>query len=97
MRFNGINSFAVNIDGTMKNLILILLVIITMYSQEADTTVTLHQNGVALSPTRTFSGTADIDTIGDSNSSAAFNGTMKEIQIYSSTSAALTANVNKLT
>jgi hypothetical protein len=39
-------------------------------------------------------GTADIDTIGDSNSSASFNGTMKEIQIYKSTRAALTANVN---
>ena len=94
MRFNGINSFRVNIDGTAQNFVINTTGENYYVLTRSGTTVTLHQNGVALSPTRTFSGTADIDTIGDSNSSASFNGTMKEIQIYSSTSAALTANVN---
>jgi hypothetical protein len=94
MRFDGINSFAVNIDGTKEKFDVDTTGDNYYVLTRSDTTVTLHQNGVALSPTRTFSGTADIDTIGDSNSSAAFNGKMKEIQIYSSTSAALTANVN---
>ena len=94
MRFNGASSFRVNIDGTAQNFVINTTGENYYVLTRSGTTVTLHQNGTATSPTRTFSGTADIDTIGDSNSSAAFNGTMKEIQIYSSTSAALTANVN---
>ena len=94
MRFNGINSFRVNIDGTAQSFVINTTGENYYVLTRSGTTVTIHQDGVALSPTRTYSGTADIDTIGDSNSSAAFNGTMKEIQIYSSTSAALTANVN---
>jgi len=94
MRFNGVSSFRVNIDGTAQNFVITSAGDNYYVLTRSGTTVTLHQNGTATSPTRTFSGTADIDTIGDSNSSAAFNGTMKEIQIYSSTSATLTANVN---
>ena len=94
MRFNGAASFRVNIDGTAQNFVITSAGDDYYVLTRSGTTVTLHQNGTAISPTRTFSGTADIDTIGDSNSSASFNGTMKEIQIYSSTSAALTANVN---
>jgi hypothetical protein len=94
MRFNGVNSFRVNIDGNAQSFVINTTGENYYVLTRSGTTVTIHQNGVALSPTRTYSGTADIDTIGDSNSSAAFNGTMKEIQIYSSTSAALTANVN---
>jgi hypothetical protein len=94
MRFNGVSSFRVNIDGNAQNFVITSAGDNYYVLTRSGTTVTLHQNGTATSPTRTFSGTADIDTIGDSNSSAAFNGTMKEIQIYSSTSAALTANVN---
>jgi hypothetical protein len=94
MRFNGVSSFRVNIDGTAQNFVITSAGDNYYVLTRSGTTVTLHQNGTATSPTRTFSGTADIDTIGDSLSSAAFNGTMKEIQIYSSTSAALTANVN---
>ena len=94
MRFNGASSFRVNIDGTAQNFVITSAGDNYYVLTRSGTTVTLHQNGTATSPTRTFSGTADIDTIGDSNSSASFNGTMKEIQIYSSTSAALTANVN---
>jgi hypothetical protein len=94
MRFNGINSFRVNIDGTAQNFIITSAGDNYYVLTRSGTTVTLHRNGTAISPTKTFSGTADIDTIGDSNSSTSFNGTMKEIQIYSSTSTALTANVN---
>ena len=94
MRFNGINSFRVNIDGTAQSFVINTTGENYYVLTRSGTTVTLHQNGTATSPTRTFSGTADIDTIGDSNSSASFNGTMKEIQIYSSTSTALTADVN---
>jgi hypothetical protein len=94
IRFNTTNSFRVNIDGTAQNFVINTTGENYYVLTRSGTTVTLHQNGTATSPTRTFSGTADIDTIGDSNSSASFDGTMKEIQIYSSTSAALTANVN---
>jgi hypothetical protein len=94
MRFNGVSSFRVNIDDDPQNFVIDPAGDDYYVLTRSGTTVTLHQNGTATSPTRTFSGTADIDTIGDSLSSASFNGTMKEIQIYSSTSAALTANVN---
>ena len=58
--------------------------------------LTLYKNGVAHSTTPTLSGTADIDAIGvrhptDTNPYA---GTIKEIQIYSSSSSDLTSNVN---
>jgi hypothetical protein len=94
MRFNGVNSFRVNIDGTAQNFVINTTGENYYVLTRSGTTVTLHQNGTVNPTTRTYSGTADIDTIGDSNSSASFNGTMKEIQIYSSTSAALTANIN---
>ena len=58
--------------------------------------LTLWKNGVAQTGTTpTLAGTSLIDTIGirkvDIN---AFDGTIKEIQIYSSSSADLTANIN---
>ena len=57
--------------------------------------ITLNWKGVEQADTETLSGTADIDAIGvqriDSNP---LNGTISEIQIYSSSSASLTANVN---
>jgi len=57
--------------------------------------INLHQNGVLNATTNTSSDDADIDTIGARRTNASpFDGTMKEIQIYSSTSATLTANVN---
>jgi hypothetical protein len=59
------------------------------------TTVTLHQNGVLNATTNTSSDGVDIDAIGTRRINLnPFDGTMKEIQIYSSTSAGLTANVN---
>ena len=57
--------------------------------------LTLYWNGVAQADTETLAGTADIDVIGvrrvDLNP---FEGTISEIQIYSSSSTALTANIN---
>jgi hypothetical protein len=93
MKFNGAFSFRVNIDSNAQNFVITSAGDDYYVLTRSGTTVTLHQNGEA-KPAKTFSGTADIDTIGDSNSSGSFNGTMKEIQIYSSTSTALTANVN---
>ena len=58
--------------------------------------LTLWKNGVAQTVTKTVSGTSLIDVIGlrrvDAN---AFDGTIKEIQIYSSSSADLIANINE--
>ena len=58
-------------------------------------TLTLHWNGTAQADTETMTGTANIDAIGvrktDNNP---FDGTIREIQIYSSSSASLTAHVN---
>ena len=58
--------------------------------------LTLWQNGVAQTGTTpTLSGTADIDAIGIRfDNTNGFDGTIKEIQIYSSSSADLTSNVN---
>ena len=58
--------------------------------------LTLWKNGVAQTGTTpTVAGTSLIDVIGlrESNKNA-FDGTIKEIQIYSSSSADLTANIN---
>jgi hypothetical protein len=57
--------------------------------------LTLWKNGVAQSDTETLSGTADIDAIGVRLTDQDYlDGKIKEIQIYSSSSAALTTNVN---
>jgi hypothetical protein len=64
MRFNGAASFRVNIDGTAQNFVITSAGDDYYVLTRSGTTVTLHQNGTATSPTRTFSGTADIDTIG---------------------------------
>tara|TARA_R100000963_G_C4640707_1_gene104350 strand:- start:343 stop:1038 length:696 start_codon:yes stop_codon:yes gene_type:complete len=57
--------------------------------------ITLHWNGVAQADTETLSGTADIDNLGlrrtDTNP---YDGTVSEVMIFSSSSAALTAEVN---
>jgi len=58
--------------------------------------LTLWKNGVAQTGTTpTLAGTADIDAIGIRSSDLnPFDGTIEEIQIYSSSSADLTANIN---
>jgi hypothetical protein len=57
--------------------------------------ITLHWNGVAQVDTETMTGTSNIDSIGVRKTNLnPYDGTIREIQIYSSTSADLTANVN---
>ena len=64
-------------------------------TRDASNKITLYLDGEAQTDTETLSGTADIDAIGvrrtDTNP---FNGKIQEIQIYSTTNATLTANVN---
>ena len=58
-------------------------------------TLTLWRNGVQQSASPTLSGTADIDAIGVRQADQDYlDGVIKEIQIFSSSSAALTTNVN---
>ena len=57
--------------------------------------VTLWHNGTAQSTTATLAGNCDIDAIAVRNSDNNYlDGTISEIQIYTSSTAALTANVN---
>jgi len=66
-----------------------------VFTRDGDDLVTLWKNGVAQTDTETRSGTVDIDCIGvRSPDLNAYAGTIKEIQIYSSTNATLTANIN---
>ena len=60
-----------------------------------DSLLTLHWNGVAQADTETLGGTADIDNLGVRKTDLnPYDGTIREVQIYSSSSAALTADVN---
>jgi hypothetical protein len=98
MRFNGASYFRVSIFGnTAQNFDLLTPADDDYYVlTRSGTTITLHQNG-ATAYSHVFSPleTVDIDAIGIRRTNTSpFNGTMKEIQIYSSTSSALTANVN---
>ena len=64
-------------------------------TRNVDGLLTLYKNGVAQADTETLAGTADIDAIGVRRTDLnPFDGTIKEIQIYSSESTGLTANVN---
>ena len=91
--------FRVKIDGSQVDITLDSGSFVGDYylviTRDSSDLITLYKNGVAQADTETLAGQADIDAIGvrklDTNP---FDGTMKEIQIYSSTSAALTANVN---
>ena len=92
-------AFRVKIDGSQVDVSLDSGSFIGDYylviTRDSSNLITLYKNGVAQADTETLAGQADVDAIGvrktDTNP---FDGTMKEIQIYSSTSAALTANVN---
>ena len=58
-------------------------------------TITLWWNGVAQSTTADLAGTADIDNLGVRKTDLnPYDGTIREVQIYSGSSAALTADVN---
>jgi len=66
-----------------------------VFTRNAEDLITLWKNGVAQDDTETRAGTVDMDCIGVRKTDLnAYAGTIKEIQIYSSTSAALTANIN---
>ena len=57
--------------------------------------VSLYVNGTLQTDTETLAGTVDIDSIGVRATDAnPYDGIIQEVQIYDSTSAALTANVN---
>jgi len=66
-----------------------------VFTRNASDLVTLYVNGVAQTDTETLAGTVNIDAIGvratDANS---YDGTISEVQIFDTESAALTANVN---
>ena len=99
LRFQASNKIRVKIDGTAP-LDLTLnsgnfggeqYIVLTRSSG----TVNMWVDGVQQTSSGTKTGTADIDAIGIRKTDASpYDGTMREIQIYSSTSAALTANVN---
>lgn len=56
---------------------------------------TLYRNGVAQATTPTLAGTIDIDAIGIRKTDVnGFDGTIEEVQIYSTSNATLTANIN---
>ena len=64
-------------------------------TRNASNLVSLYINGTLQTNTGTLSGTANIDAIGVRNPDAnAYDGTISEIQIFDTESAALTANVN---
>ena len=97
-KFTTTSQLRIKIDGSTQNITLDSgtfgddYLVITRVSD----VLTLYKDGVAQSTTPTLAGTADIDAIGvrhptDTNPYA---GAIKEIQIYSSSSADLTANIN---
>ena len=99
LRFQASNKLRLKIDGTTP-LDLTLnsgafggeqYIVLTRSSG----TVNLWVDGVQQTSSGTKTGQAEIQAIGIKfDDGAAYDGTMREIQIYSSTSAALTANVN---
>ena len=97
-KFSTTSQIRVKIDGTIQNITLDsgtwgddYLVL----TRDGSNVLRLWSNGVVQSTTPTLSGTSDIDSLGvrfpDLNPYA---GTISEIQIYSSYSTALVANVN---
>ena len=93
------SAFRVKIDGSQVDLSLDSGSFIGDYylviTRDSSDLITLYKNGVAQADTETLAGEANIDAIGvrrtDQNP---FDGTIKEIQIYSSESDDLTNNVN---
>jgi hypothetical protein len=97
-KFTAVDNIRIKIDGSYINLTLnegIFGSDYLVFTRDAENLITLNQNGIAQEITGTLGGTSDIDAIGvratDINP---FEGSVWEIQIYSSTSEALTANVN---
>lgn len=97
-KYSASDKFIIKIDGSSKTFSLNSgswgddYVIVT---RDGLGLISIWQNGVRQTDTETLAGTADIDAIGvratDVN---AFDGTVEEIQIYTSISDDLTANLN---
>ena len=97
IKYTSTTNFRIKMDGTIANIPLDSgtfgddYIVVTRVSN----VLTLYKDGVAQSTTPTLAGTADIDAIGVRSSDQDFlDGAIKEIQIYNSSSAGLTANVN---
>ena len=98
IKYTSSSKITIKIDGTNKNLNLDSGTFGDDYiviARDGSNVITLYKNGTAQSGTATLAGTANINAIGvrdgDKNP---YDGTVEEVQIYSSASAALTANVN---
>ena len=91
LRIRVASATAVNIDKDSGTFVEDAYMVLTRSSD----VMTLYWKGVAQADTETKAGTASIDAIGvrrtDTNP---YEGTISEIQIYSSSSAALIANIN---
>ena len=97
IKYTSTTNFRIRIDNSAANIVLDSgtfgddYIVIT----RASNVLTLYNDGVAQSSTPTLSGTADIDAIGIRQTDQdTLDGVIKEIQIYSSSSADLTANIN---
>jgi hypothetical protein len=97
IKYTSTTNLRIKMDGSIQNITLDSgtfgddYIVITRVSD----VLTLWKNGDAQSTTPTLSGTADIDAIGVRATNTDYlDGTIEEIQIYSSSSADLTANIN---
>jgi len=91
LRVRVASATAVNIDKDSGTFLEDAYMVLTRVSG----VFTLYWKGVAQADTETLAGTASIDAIGVRNlNNNPYNGTISEIQIYSSSSATLIANIN---
>lgn len=66
-----------------------------VFERDGSDLISLYKNGTKQADTETRAGTVDIDCIGVRKTDLnAYDGTIEEVQIYSSSSASLVANVN---
>ena len=63
-------------------------------TRDGSDNINAYYNGVSISAAQNRPNTVKIDNIGYSRSAGYYTGTIREVQIYSSTSADLTSNVN---
>ena len=63
-------------------------------TRDSSNLINAYYNGVSISAAVTKAGTIKIDNMGSYSTTGFFDGTIKEVQIFTSTSAALTANIN---
>ena len=64
-------------------------------TRDGSNAVNAYYNGVSISAEQTRAGTIKVDNMGSTAGAGGFfDGTIKEVQVYSKTSADLTANIN---